>query len=194
MESFDTRQYGPHCEELLQGDRMCDLGPGAARPSARARLQALTVDDVFAGQPIRDREMAEACLAGLWLLHDFLDESHRLSQQIHSTTGSYWHGIMHRREPDYANAKYWFRRVGRHPVYPELCVVARELAEQAAPDPAGRFLVDQPQWDAARFVDFCADIAQGRSAGEQLGCSIARAEWELLFDFSYQHAVGNPRR
>ena len=62
MESFDTRQYGPHCEELLQGDRMCDLGPGAARQSARARLQALTVDDVFAGQPIRDREMAEACL------------------------------------------------------------------------------------------------------------------------------------
>ena len=45
--------------------------------------------------------MAACCLCGLWLLHDFLDESHSLSQEITTDTGSYWHGIMHRREPDY---------------------------------------------------------------------------------------------
>jgi len=57
--------------------------------------------------------------SGLLLLWDFLDESHHLSQTMEGTgsprTGDYWHGIMHRREPDAGNASYWFRRVGRHP-------------------------------------------------------------------------------
>ena len=49
--------------------------------------------------------MASACLAGLWLYHDYLDESHAVSQSIHTPAGSYWHGLMHRREPDFANPK-----------------------------------------------------------------------------------------
>ncbi len=53
--------------------------------------------------------------AGLLLWNDDLDASHRLSQQIDTPTGSYWHAIMHRREPDYWNSKYWFRLVGEHP-------------------------------------------------------------------------------
>ena len=27
----------------------------------------------------------------------------------------YWHGIMHRREGDFSNSHYWFRKVGNHP-------------------------------------------------------------------------------
>ena len=69
-----------------------------------------------------------ACIAGLWLLWDYLDESHHVSQSLETPEGSYWHGIMHWREPDYGNSKYWFRRVGQHAIFPQLAVQARQLA------------------------------------------------------------------
>src|SRR4051812_4745927 len=45
--------------------------------------------------------------AGLWLYVDDLDRSHTVSQSITDATGSFWHGIMHRREGDFANSHYW---------------------------------------------------------------------------------------
>ncbi|NUM54419.1 MAG: hypothetical protein HUU46_12295 [Candidatus Hydrogenedentes bacterium] len=53
--------------------------------------------------------------AGLWLYVDELDRSHKISQGIDDATGSFWHGIMHRREGDFGNSHYWFHRVGKHP-------------------------------------------------------------------------------
>jgi hypothetical protein len=55
-------------------------------------------------------------VAGLWLYVDDLDRSHKVSQGIEDATGSFWHGIMHRREGDFSNSHYWFHRVGPHPV------------------------------------------------------------------------------
>lgn len=51
-------------------------------------------------------------LAGLWLYVDDLDRSHAVSQSIETPVGSLWHGIMHRREGDFWNSKYWFRKAG----------------------------------------------------------------------------------
>jgi hypothetical protein len=60
------------------------------------------------------------CLeAGILLLWDHLEESHQISQTMEGQgtprTADYWHGIMHRREPDAGNAAWWFRKVGSHP-------------------------------------------------------------------------------
>ena len=107
------------------------LDRGAPNRAAFDQLSALTEARLCDGHAVRDREMARACLAALWLYHDFLDESHRISQSLHGREGSYWHGIMHRREGDYANAKYWFRRVGAHPIHEALGLSARALAQDA---------------------------------------------------------------
>jgi len=108
-----------------------------------------------------------AVAAGLHLLYDDLDGSHSLSQTIEGRgknhNGDYWHAIMHRREPDYGNAKYWFRRVGAHPVLAELPAVLERVATEAASPELGRWqnrLVKHGTWDPFAFVDACETAAE----------------------------------
>src|SRR5688572_8078834 len=115
MPPFDPQAYGPTFAPLLAIDRRRELGAGRPSSSSRSALKTLSQESTFAHTRVVDDEMAACCVAGVWLLHDFLDESHTLSQGIDTSAGSFWHGIMHRREGDFSNAKYWFRHTGRHP-------------------------------------------------------------------------------
>jgi hypothetical protein len=128
MIEFDAARYGPAMASLLEAAPLNELGPGKPVTSLREKLQALSIETAFAPHKVVDRKMAQACLAGLWLRFDFLDQSHSISQEIKTATGSFWHGIMHRREPDYDNAKYWFHRAPEHPVYAPLCAAAKVAA------------------------------------------------------------------
>src|SRR3954467_13702641 len=151
--------YGPKIAALIT-DRLPELGPGSPDAAARPQLAALSVENMFRGQRIADTDAARCCLSALWLWRDFLDESHSISQEVHTIDGSYWHGIMHRREPDYGNAKYWFRRVSQHAIFEPLASAARELAAKAQLDRPAEFLASQAAWDAFRFIDLCEAIAR----------------------------------
>jgi hypothetical protein len=168
MHGFDATAYGPVFEPLLEGDRRRPLDGGSPQRSARAGLESLSVEAAFAPAEVVDRDMAECCLSGVWLLHDFLDESHTISQGIETPSGSYWHAIMHRREGDFSNAKYWFRRMGRHPVLEAL---------------GGGF-------DPFEFVDRCEAAVRGKSSERDACLDLQRVEWEFLFDYCYRSAVG----
>jgi hypothetical protein len=175
--------------DLLKEDRLAPLGPGQPNLAARLALNALTIHTCFAPHQVRDPDMANACLAGLWLYHDFLDESHQISQSIHTATGSYWHGLMHRREPDFANAKYWFRRVGDHPVFDAVRSAAAELAAASEPHPSAKFLTTQSAWEPFAFTDLCEASLAGRSPCETLCRQIQGQEWGILFDYCYRQAM-----
>lgn len=179
-------------EQLLQrsSPRLCELGPGCPNESVRSELDRLTPVTLLANGKVRDHSMAGCCCSALWLYHDFLDESHRLSQEIETSEGSYWHGLMHRREPDADNAKYWFRRVGRHDIFEPLRVTAAKMSSAGVCEKRAQFLTQQTTWDPYRWIDLCeaARSGQAESATSQLCRRIQWAEWQLLFDYCLQRA------
>jgi len=184
-----TSTFAPAIAEVLVPDLLPPLGPGTPNEGFHAKLKNLQIDTAFAPQAVRDRDMAACCLAGLWLLHGYLDESHKISQEIETTSGSYWHGLMHRREPDYGNSKYWFRRVGPHTVFDVLCKDAKALVGPDAPS-VSRFLATQTTWDPAVFIDLCATAVKGPEPLVKLCRQVQHSEWRLLFDYCYRKAIG----
>jgi hypothetical protein len=186
--TIDPIAYGPVIAELLRVPRLAPLGPGTPNEAMRPHLERLAGPDAFGGAPIRDHAMADACRAGLWLYHDFLDASHTISQAIDTTSGSYWHGLIHRREPDFSNAAYWFRKVGDHAIFGPLHEAAVQLAGAGATDAAARFLGRQSSWDPFAFIDLCEKCVARQSSSEPLCRQIQQREWELLFDYCYRQA------
>lgn len=134
-------------------------------------LRSLTVEDLFDGEGIVSRDDAKCVRSGLFLRFSALDESHRISQGIESSSGSYWHGIMHRQEGDWSNAKYWFRRTGTHPVMAEL---ERETGET---------------WDPFGFVDACSAASRGHGDRDRAS-ELQMLEWQLLMNHCYRRALG----
>jgi hypothetical protein len=151
---------------------------------------------LLAPKRICSAEFANALKSGLLLWNDQLDASHTLSQDIHSRTGSYWHGIMHRREPDYGNSKYWMRRVDTHPIFPELREAAGKLAaasEQTADVMRiAQAIADQSEWDSFAMVDWCEAANRGRIDAQSAALlrRIQLAEIELLLTYSAEQAIG----
>ena len=176
---MNKNSYGPVIDNLLAINTEMTLDGGEENSRARPLLDALTIDSAFSGQKIRDHELAECCVSGLWLRHNFLDESHTISQGIHSVEGSYWHGIMHRREPDFWNSKYWFRKVGHHDVFEALHQFSLAL----------NYATKTNEWDPYSYIDFCEACYEGSNSKSETALKIQQHEWELLFDFCFQSAV-----
>ena len=164
-------QLPPKILSLVNSDTIENYGriaSGAKNIShgVRAELAALDAHQLFMNTPT-DLQMADCCLSGVWLLHGFLEDSHEISQSIATREGSYWHGIMHRLEKDFWNSKYWYRKVGDHPV-------VQELAKKHPDFPEG-------------FVD-ATELAFANGSDSSVA-ALAINEWVRLFEFCHQSAA-----
>jgi hypothetical protein len=126
-------------QQLLATPEPPELGPGpragvTAEKALDERLKKLGASDLLRATVL------------LW--HDHLDAAHQIAQAIETADGSYVHALIHRREPDYSNAKYWFRRVGDHPCFEEL---GRRVEDAEL---RGK-LMAKGRWDPFVFVDLC---------------------------------------
>lgn len=95
----------PLFQALPLASAMPDLVPVKTRSQDLTDMVARAIEDpCLAGRP--------ELKAALWLYVDDLERSHQISQTIESPVGWLLHGIMHRREGDFWNSKYWFRKAG----------------------------------------------------------------------------------
>jgi hypothetical protein len=123
----------------------------------------------------------ELLRAGALWLYGFLDESHSIAQGIDSSEGSYWHALMHRSEGDFSNSKYWYRRVGRHAIFPALLGAARQLKVNSRSTLAP--ILELSDWDPFRLVDAMEQAARRETEDGVLLQAIAREEYNLLMGY-----------
>lgn len=166
--------------KLLVTDEPAGLGP---KPRAEVLSESvLNAKFDSALSEIKLSPTQQQLIRSLLLLwHDHLDASHNISQGIENADGSFVHAIMHRREPDYWNAKYWWRRVGAHPAFPEIARRVGELLKQSGAGELATKLLPGGKWDACAFVDAC-EAAAGSSDREALLREIQRVETEVLLE------------
>jgi hypothetical protein len=158
--AFDPTAYDPAIAAILAGKSpMALVRNSGASNQARSAIAGLS--------------MPETARAGLYLYAGCWDEAHETAQAIENPDGSYWHAIVHRQEPDAGNSSYWFRRVGRHPIFAALASRASEIDDTLA-----------GSWDPFAFVDYCERAGRQPSGDlERRALAIQQAEWELLFGY-----------
>lgn len=203
----------PWLEEVVQKLRSRprqSLAPKRVWDADLEREIIQATQEQLLGDAAAKKEDVLALKAGLLLWNDSLDASHRFSQQVHSTLGSYWHGIMHRMEGDYSNAKYWFRMTGEHPVFEPLQRKWSNHKDEFRSGPASQSapsglngghggtvaerlarLAANDRWDPFAFVDLVAQtVAIGTKAETEWVERVQRWEMELLLNYTYQRCCG----
>lgn len=126
-------------------------------------------------------ELQDLVLASLWLLEGDLDSAHTHAQKWDSLHGCCWHAIMHRREGDWDNAKYWYQRASKSPVISNFrqTILTQHYYRIVTPELVRPVKVDE-------FLDDWVDIHQKAvqpSAPENLVKTLRGLdwiEWQLL--------------
>ncbi len=177
---------------------------GSAPPKTHDMLDQVSPDQLLIVR-VNSPVHASAMLAALWLWHDGLDECHRIVQQspdeLHPSaaksnpremtqTLAFWHAIMHRREGDFSNSKYWYARCADHPVLQSMASHANEILH---PLPADKSLlkITRNGWDPNAFVDLTEQVHhQPSDSRYHAAVSLQKIEWRALFDYCTRLAAG----
>lgn len=176
----------PDCLDIDWSDESVEL-PCLAPRRQREELNAVepfihNLEDWLSEDFDRSSPDFVALRAGLYQWYDALEVSHNYSQDAQhdgiNRAADYWHGIMHRREPDDSNAKYWYRHVGDHPVYRPLLKYARSISSE---------MIQSSAWEPFAFVDFCSKCRKGMESSP-VAEKIQAVEMVLLMKQTMQDA------
>ena len=169
-------------KKLITTPELPDLGPGPrANVKSRAALDKRLEDYFATANPRKPTRELLRCAALLW--HDHHDAAHAIAQEDSSAEGSFLHGILHRREPDYDNARYWFRRVGKHPaLIGDQCRGTEAIGEKQRRPQHAASGVHSVHGSSREFVKPL--LGSGRRQGRQAGKTRRRAQGAAAHPFT----------
>ena len=107
-----------------------------------------------------------------------LERAHILVQEASNADGTYIHGIVHRTEGDFDNARYWFRRTAVHPA-------AAEIYRKAAVNSPR--VASSTTWDPVWLTDW-VEASKRTGADEELRAVLTIEAEVLLENFASQMA------
>ncbi len=134
-----------------------ELGPGPRRPVLSTRQIEARLDgfgEEFSVEPDALLRLRATAL----LYHDHHDAAHDIVQDLPDQDAALIHAILHRREPDYWNARYWFRRFHAHPVYLSMGRRLSSMAKSPTQAEWARQLTLPGAFDPFAFVDRCEAV------------------------------------
>ncbi|MBL69237.1 MAG: hypothetical protein CMO74_12455 [Verrucomicrobiales bacterium] len=146
---------------LFETSTLPGLGPERRDEALPLSVIEDDIDEVLAASNLAG-DAADKVRSAALLWHDHLDASHSISQEIRDSDGSFLHGIMHRREPDYPNANYWFHRAATHPSFVEIFKRAITAGTEM------EFLKQSTAWDPFAMVDAVSEARIGSADYKQL--------------------------
>ena len=151
--------WSPELNALVRGVELLPSLLARRAPSGKAHwlsvVNSLTPEQVGLRSVTREQRDWELICGGLFYAGDALDRAHSIFQEVDTPEGAYWHGMLHRREGDFSNSRYWIQRAGRvaalaglDALSPVLFIGKCEAAAKKQEDPGGLLELQRQEWDA----------------------------------------------
>jgi hypothetical protein len=144
---------------LASQPALCSVAPFQKPAQTAIAKISESVSQIYGQDNTRNSARARLLEALLLYAVNALDECHQTFQEIQTFSGSYGHGMMHRREGDFWNANYWFRHAGKPPadVFPK-------------------------NFDPVKLTAACELCSKGHNAETDHVIGELRAEWVAIVD------------
>ena len=188
------------------GNLQRDLFPSGVRQTfLKQHLDRVNPETLISGSAASSDNQT-LLQAALHLYNDDLDASHSICQSFdrECAPASFWHGLIHRREPDFRNAKGWFGRSekwegllqirdGVQDVLERILLMPEYGTSRDTAFALKRHLDAEGVWDSAHFVDMVEANQEREEIDEMEGLflrEIQEAEMISALDWSHRCAIG----